>query len=299
MLIQPDCIPCILKMADALLGRLDLEENSKKRLRAKIADLPHLKGACRDVTSPEVIETIMVFITRTMHDSDPFSEEKARMNALAERLYPFLRNRVEQDPHPLNTAVRIAILGNAIDFMIHDKLTEVEALIQERLTVPVNAAAYAQFHEKIAHTHNLVYLCDNAGEIVFDRLLMETLKLHGNDLDIVAVVRSLPTLNDATVKEARAIGLTGLAHVVENGIDGPLPGTVPSRCSKQVRDLIAGADLIVSKGGGNFDTLEEVLGDLNTDIAFMLLSKCNPYKDYFATGLYQPVLYNVFLNENY
>ena len=103
------------------------------------------------------------------------------------------------------------------------------------------------------------------------------------------MVRSVPALNDVTPSDAKDIGMDQVATVIENGIDGPLPGTILSRCSEQVRGLVQETDLVISKGGGNFDTLdeEEVLPDATF---FMLMCKCIPYKILFGTDLYNPLL---------
>ena len=201
---------------------------------------------------------------------------------------------IDRSFDPLNTAIKGAIMGNSIDFMIHDQLQKVESLIREKLQEPLSETAYAGFIEKLRHTNNLVYFCDNCGEIVFDRLLMETMKEQYPGLSIVAVVRSEATLNDATLKDAASIGLDKIAKVEGNGIDGPLPGTVFERCSADIKNLVAQADLIISKGGGNFETIQEQIPKLEADITFLLLSKCNPHMMELGVSRYQPILFNIF-----
>jgi uncharacterized protein with ATP-grasp and redox domains len=136
-----------------------------------------------------------------------------------------------------------------------------------------------------------VYFGDNAGEVVFDKLLIETIReLHSPE--IVFVVRNVPTLNDATLTEARSMGLANIARVIENGIAGPLPGTVLHRCSNEVNDLVRHSDLIISKGGGNFDTLDEEKEHLQKKVSFLQLSKCEPYYKHFGVEIYQPNIAN-------
>jgi uncharacterized protein with ATP-grasp and redox domains len=130
-------------------------------------------------------------------------------------------------------------------------------------------------------------------KIVFDKLLIETIKIM-YDLEIVYVVRSIPTLNDATLKEAKSVGLDKIATVIENGIDGPLPGTILSRCSNEVNEFVHRSDLIISKGGGNFDTLDEEKEHLKKKITFLLLSKCEPYYKHFGVKMYQPIMANFY-----
>ena len=294
MRIQPECIPCILKMSVALLRNLELDERGFDRLYSDILKIPALSWQDRIITSPEVIETVMSLMTESVGNPDPFAAAKAKMNELAETLYPFLKGMVREASDPLHAAVRVAIAGNSIDFMMHEKLSDVESLVRERLDEAISMESYSAFKEKVENSRVIVYLCDNAGEIVFDRLLLETLTDGNPSLEIHAIVRSFPTLNDATLKEAASAGLTGLVNVLENGIDGPLPGTLLRRCRDRVKDLVSDADLIISKGGGNFDTLHGELGDLHTDITFMLLSKCVPYVSYFGGELFRPVLFNAY-----
>lgn len=125
--------------------------------------------------------------------------------------------------------------------------------------------------------------------MVFDKLLIEYMT-ERYDLDVAYVVRSVPTLNDATLHEARVVGLHNVATVIENGIDGPCPGTILRRCSPDVKERLSNADMIISKGGGNFDALEEERGDVRRKITFMLLSKCYPYCQYFDVQMHQPIL---------
>ena len=106
--------------------------------------------------------------------------------------------------------------------------------------------------------------------------------------------RSVPTLKDATLKEAKSVGMDKIVKVIENGIDGPLPGTVLSRCSKEVNEFVHRSDLIISKGGGNFDTLDEERKHLKKKISFLLLSKCDPHFKNFGVNLYQPIMANFY-----
>jgi uncharacterized protein with ATP-grasp and redox domains len=126
-----------------------------------------------------------------------------------------------------------------------------------------------------------------------DRLFIETLK-EKYEPDMVYVVRGIPALNDATLKDAKSVGMDTLVRVMENGIDGPLPGTRLSRCSREIKDLYQKADLIISKGGGNFDTLDEEQKVLKKNITYMLLSKCHPYQERFGVEIQRPILVNRF-----
>ena len=300
MLIKPDCIPCILKMSTSAMRILTSDEKLIKELLCEILEIPSLRGLYGDITSSEVIELVMEKIIDAVDDPDPFYSLKVQQNKRMMELEPHLKNLLNEASDPLYLAIKLAILGNAIDLMISDTSLEIETVIGERLQetrIPVER--FLEFKGKLDESELVLYFGDNSGEIILDKLLIETMKewrmknRERNNLEIAFVVRTRPTLNDATLTEARMVGIDKITWVLENGIDGPLPGTITSRCSSEVQDLLQRADLIIAKGGGNFDTLEEEK-DYNRNITFLLLSKCIPYYNYFHTELYQPILANFF-----
>jgi uncharacterized protein with ATP-grasp and redox domains len=288
-------------MSTSAIRILTSDEKIIKELMGEILEVPPLRGLCWDITSPEVIELVMEKMMDAMDDPDLFYSLKIQQNEKILEIYPKLKNLLNEAPAPLYLAIKLAILGNAIDLMMSNTSLDVETAIRERLEeTHIPTERFLQFRKKLAESELVLYLGDNSGEIVLDKLLIETMRDwrmrsgEGNDLEIVFVVRSLPALNDATLKEAKMVGIDRIASVLENGIDGPLPGTITSRCSSEIRDLLQRADLVISKGGGNFDTLEEEDRHFNRNITFLLLSKCIPYCDYFNTELYQPILANFF-----
>jgi uncharacterized protein with ATP-grasp and redox domains len=289
MKIQADCIPCILTMTLKAIKNLSLTAKEEKDLLTEIMKIPDLRGLDWNQTSPAIIEAVMTLITNTVHDPDPFLKEKIHLNTQALALLPVLTNWVEGSTDPLYTAAKIAILGNSMDVMMPGGLSSLEKFIREKLEAPLSREAFDLFCRQLSKARQILYLTDNAGEIVFDRLFIQTLKKQ-YDVNVTVVVRSLPTLNDATLSDAREAGLDQVATLMENGIDGPFPGTSLKRCSPAVRDLAHESDLIISKGGGNFDSLSEEVSDLETPVFFMLLSKCRPLNTFFKTSLHQPVM---------
>jgi uncharacterized protein with ATP-grasp and redox domains len=291
MLIRTDCIPCILRMTVSALRKLFPDEAGAKPIFSEILEIPALRGRCWDMTSPEVLEHVMNRIIPAVNDPDPFRREKARQNKMVSELYPFLADLVRGDSNPLYAAVKLAILGNSIDLMMADDAQEIRPFITEHFDISLSREKYGVFVERLASSRRILYFGDNAGEILFDRLLIETIK-KGYDPEVVFVVKSKPALNDATPEDARSVGMDEVAVIMENGIEGPLPGTILRRCSDDINQLVRESDMIVSKGGGNFDTLDEEGEDIRRKITFMLLSKCHPYQEYFGVDLYDPVLDN-------
>lgn len=293
MLIQPDCIPCILKMTLSTIRNLSLEENAAKDLYCEVVSLTQSKSCQWDLTNEEVVESLLRLILDRVTDPDPFQSLKMDQNKMIMDIYSWLQSLVAKGDDPLYTAVKLAILGNALDVMVSDDTLDVEKSIMSRLDSPLSREACANFAKQLQKSSSIVYFVDNAGEVVFDKLLIETIK-RSYDLEIVVVVRSLPILNDVTMEEARFVGLDTIVPVMENGIDGPLPGTILHRCSDRVQQLVQRADLLIAKGGANFDTLDEEYKRTPMNITYMLIAKCFPYYHFFDKELNQPILANYY-----
>jgi hypothetical protein len=231
-------------------------------------------------------------MTKALNNPDPFAAIRRKQNQRGLSLYPTLKRHVEEADDPLQTAVKLAIIGNAIDLMVSDRPPEEENTFPALLRQSLPEGFLAALRKKLAHCRFLVYLGDNAGEIVFDKVLLETIR-ELYQPRVVYVVRSAPALNDALLSDAEMVKMEEVATVLANGLEAPVPGTILSRCSSELRNLIREADLVISKGGGNFDTLDEEK-DLPAPVSFMLLSKCLPYCQRFKTGRFQPILANTF-----
>ncbi len=293
MRIEPDCIPCIANMAVSTLRRLSLSNERRREIFSAALQNQVFRGKSWHLTSPEIIEEVWQTICRETNQADPFLREKELQNQRVTAILPFLQDQIEKAEDPLRTAVHLAIIGNAIDLMIDNHATDIQQTVIQGLRLPLSDQAYSIFLKKLQRSRKLVYLGDNSGEIIFDKLLMQTIR-QNTQTEIHFIVRSIPTMNDVTLREAESMGIPKVAKVVENGVDGPVPGTLFSRCSQTVKDLLHSADLIISKGGGNFDALEEDVHTLGTDVSFLLLCKCPPYCRYFGQELHSPVLWNVF-----
>jgi uncharacterized protein with ATP-grasp and redox domains len=280
-------------MSLGYLRKLSLSETHMTDIYTQILNMPPLKGQMWNITGPEAIEPIMDIIMTAVNNTDPLSFEKEKQNELMMAVVPKLKHMVDTSENPLRTAAHLAILGNAIDIMLLNGTADIQKVIADQLAHPLDQDAFKTFEDKLAKSKFVLYFGDNAGEIVLDRLFIETLK-EKYEPDMVYVVRGIPALNDATLKDAKSVGMDTLVRVMENGIDGPLPGTRLSRCSREIKDLYQKADLIISKGGGNFDTLDEEQKVLKKNITYMLLSKCHPYQERFGVEIQRPILVNRF-----
>jgi hypothetical protein len=198
---------------------------------------------------------------------DPYLEVKNRFNTLALQLYPELKQRVEASIDPIEAAVRLAIAGNIIDFGVNSTVepSQVERTIAESLTDPLDVESLGMFKDVISQAKDILYLGDNAGEIVFDRLLIEQLPCE----KVTFVVKGGPILNDAVMEDARIAGLTDIVNVIDNGSDAP--GTILDDCSDTFRRRFNQSDVVIAKGQGNYETLS----DVDKKIFFLVRPKCN------------------------
>ncbi|MDL2123322.1 MAG: ARMT1-like domain-containing protein [Deltaproteobacteria bacterium] len=258
-----ECIPCLLRQT-LEAARLTTDDETiheqvlRKVLRA--ASEMNLRKS-----PPLMAQHIHSLIRQMTGDNDPYRDIKDRFNYFALELYPELKERIERSREPLDTAIRLAIAGNIIDSGVNHHINEAQVhnAIEHALTAPL-AGDPEQFREAVSEAKDILYLADNAGEIVFDRLLIEQMPLE----KITLVVKGSPVINDACLADARTTGMADLVEVIDNGSDAP--GTILAACSEEFKQRFESADLIIAKGQGNYETLS----DVKKNIFFVLKAKC-------------------------
>jgi uncharacterized protein with ATP-grasp and redox domains len=259
-----ECVPCFVRQAlDSARLVTDDEAVHEQVLREVLREV----GEMDFHDSPPVMGHHMHrLIRRLVADDDPYRNIKDRFNRLALALYPELEKRIEGSRDPLETAVRLAIAGNIIDFGSTRDLDDsrVKETIESSLIAPLSESAVEDLRESAGRATSILYLGDNAGEIVFDRLLIEQLPRQ----KVTYVVRGSPVINDATMSDALATGMTDLVEVIDNGSDAP--GTILETCSLAFRRRFQAADLVIAKGQGNYETLSEA----DKSIFYLLKVKC-------------------------
>jgi len=216
---------------------------------------------------PAIGQQIHRLIRELTGSEDPYRKIKSRFNHLALRLYPELRERIMNSEDPLETAVRLAIAGNIIDLGVKTSIeeSEIEGVIGDCLTADFDGPAVEAFSNAVSRAERILYIADNAGEIVLDRLLIEQLPAE----KVAVAVKGSPVINDATMEDALLAGIPRIVEVIDNGSDAP--GTILETCSQAFRDRFEDADLIVAKGQGNYETLS----DSDKNIFFILKAKCS------------------------
>ena len=290
MKIWPDCIPCILKMSLETAHLVMKDEKQVRRFMKQILNLKYFREGDWRITSPEIIKIIWLKLLEVSGEVDPMREIKREQNSKALEIYPVAKKSVLESYDPLLAAIKLSIAGNAIDAMTKIR-GETPGKILERLSkLKADVKKLDHLKERLKKTRKLVYLGDNCGEIVFDKLLIEILhKMY--HLDITFVTRTFPVMNDATLQDALSIDIGQVAQIMENGVREPLPGTILKKISRELRAKIEVSDLIISKGGGNYDLLTEEKS-LKEKVSFLLLAKCHPYCSIHQVSLNAPIIHN-------
>jgi uncharacterized protein with ATP-grasp and redox domains len=263
-----DCLVCFLRQALATVRRSTDDPKQHWQLTAEVGAL--LGGFDPRIPPPENAVHYYRQIAQRTGVSDPYRTEKLESNAYALGLEARTRELIGKERDPLLASIQFAINANVLDDGAQYRLDREEALASCRQPLVVNH--YPVLRQRILEKTNILYLADNCGEIVFDKLLVERLLAEG--CRVTVAVRHSPIINDATLEDAVGCGLDRLCPVISNGAD--VPGTPLSSCSEDFRRRFAEADCIISKGMGNFECLSEVRAPL----FFLFIVKCTTVLNY-------------------
>lgn len=257
-----DCIPCAISSLITLFKKgLVPQEDQNKTMRTM---LDYLSKTDFDQSPPLLGRGIHRKIREVLNNPDPYKEIKNKSNSLMLKYYPELKATVDRASVPFILAMRLAIAGNIIDYGPNNKF-DIAATIKKAQSIQLAVDFSAQLKEELANANVVLYLGDNAGEIVMDRIFIETIQ-HKN---LYFAVRGAPIINDVTMADAKAVGIDKIAHIISNGDDSP--GTILDNTSNEFLSIFNKADLIISKGQGNYESLS----DCEKKIFFLLLVKCD------------------------
>ncbi len=258
-----ECLPCFYGQISRTLKHAGVNGNEGRRI-ARMAEAVIERASLDEV--PARTTTVIHRILRQETGVDPYRLVKNSYNRIALGKLSALRQRTADVADQLEGGVRVAIAGNVIDFGIYEDV-DLDRSIDESFRLPLSRPDYAAFARSVQKARRILYLCDNAGEIVFDRVLLEILRKQGKD--VTAAVKGSPVINDATLEDAAVAGISECASVMDNGSDGI--GTLLEACSPRFLDVYRSADMIISKGQANFETLLQTEDDR---IFFLFKVKC-------------------------
>lgn len=221
--------------------------------------------------------------------AEDYTEIKKEFNQLMLNVEASVEEKIRTSADPLETALLYARIGNYIDFAALENVSQetMLKLLENENQEPLSQTEYANFQKDLSTAKTLVYLTDNCGEIVLDKLAVKILKEKYPQLNITVIVRGYPVVNDATMEDAEEIGLTDIVKVTGNGSN--VGGTWFPGLSNEARTLLEQADVILAKGQGNFETMN----DCGLNVYYLFLCKC----DLFQRRFHAKALQGMFLNE--
>jgi len=271
MKLYLDCYPCVLRQTLQVCRSSSVPEKEQISIMGEVMSL--LQEADPSSRPPEIVARMHTLIRDLTKCEDPYLELKQTSTKKALSLYAELKRKISKAKNPFDVAVRLSIAGNIIDFGIGNNF-DLPSVIKRVLAQPYAIDHTLELKDEISNAKNILFLADNAGETVFDRLLIETIDKH-----VIYAVKDAPVLNDATAEDAAAAGVDQIAQVVSCGARSP--GTILNRCSEEFIKLYARADVIIAKGQGNYEALSEE----KKNVFFLLQAKC----DVIARDLGVPV----------
>jgi len=279
MHLEPECIPCLLNQVlrafELLKPNISREIilGTQKKLMDYLVSFDIEKRA-----SPIIGKVAYNLVSEALGVNDPYASIKKRYNQLALQFYDEARKIVNNAEDPLFEAIIVAALGNTIDFGTNHKIDfihDIKNFTPDKLAIN----DYETFKQSLLDTSHLLILLDNAGEIVFDKLLVETMLKTFPELEITCSVRSAPIINDATLEDAKFIGLTDIVQVIEAsgtpGID------LPSTTDEFKKQFFLKNGVILSKGQGNFESLHG-MEIPDKEVYYLLKAKCSLMERIFS-----------------
>lgn len=262
-----DCVHCYLKQAVSCMQHAGTDSSRQYDVIFELMDF--VKDFDRNA-SPAVNSTLALLKTQEIIGSkDPYSKVKRQSNALALALYPRLRNIIAKAKDSLYEALKVSVAGNVIDLGI-SRSFDIEEGLRYSLEAGFSLDHYSRFLKQLEKTDRLLFIGDNAGEILFDRLLVEELAARGKH--VTYVVKQGPILNDSTMEDAVYTGMDKVATVITSGSN--YLGAYLEKISPKFKDLLENTDVIIAKGQANFETLESE-SFLRGKTFFLLKIKCD------------------------
>jgi uncharacterized protein with ATP-grasp and redox domains len=264
MKAKPDCIVCMFKQGLNTVRLVTDDTDTHLRVLSELGR--HATDICINQTPAALSQPAYEIVAELTGIADPFNKLKKEANTTALTMLDSLRAMIRSTDAPLARALHIAVAGNVIDLGILGHDLDIKADVESILNQDFAVNAIEDFRKELTAGRKLLYLGDNAGEIVFDSLLIE--QLLEKEMEVVFTVKSGPIINDATMEDAEATGMTKLVKVIETGSNDI--GVNWNNASDEFRAAFESADVVLGKGHGNFETCN----DRRENIYFLLKAKC-------------------------
>ena len=267
MKIAQECIGCIINQSLKVSDAIGADELLAKKIFSTVEEMS--KDFSFSLSPPEVASDVYEKMAEIAQKEDLYAEVKALSTQKARSFIPFLKDQLQNSSNRLLTATKIAVAGNVIDLA-----AAVEFDLKEELDKIFHTEFahndFEAFHLELQKAQKVVVLGDNVGEHIFDYMFIEVMQELYPTIEFYYMVRGNPIINDVTMKEAREAGFDSLCHLIDSGVN--TPGFAYSRANKEAQELFDTADLIISKGMGNYECLSP---SHRKNICFLLKVKCD------------------------
>lgn len=268
--MHKDCIQCDIKQSDKIKKMLSLDSEKECQLNEIIAS--YLKTVDMRKTNPEVMGELWSKISEYLGNQDPYKSIKTYYNLELMKYENHISNLIYNSSDKFKTALKISIVGNLIDFSsnhtfdINTLLEMIDNILNNDLAIDDSLSLFNELKE----AKNVLYLADNCGEIVLDKIFIRHIKKLFPKINVYYGVRGAPIVNDVTLEDAKQVNMQEVATIISNG-DIAL-GTVLNHTSFAFRNIFDSSDVIISKGQGNYEGL---LGNNKKNLFFLFMAKCN------------------------
>ena len=267
MIFDYRCFFCFARAFERMLEKEIFSPEEKIQLASEMFGL--FSNVKNDLLIPALSRELHLLLKKISNNPDPYKEVKKQSNDLVLGMYPELKTIVFNSVNQFDSALRLAIAGNIIDYGVSNDF-DLQGTIDNVLNSDFAIDDSAELKQALLQAKTVLYLGDNCGEMVFDKLFIETI-MHPN---LTYAVRGEPVINDSTLDDAKYVGMDLVADVISNGYDAP--STILEHCSSEFLEVFNRADVIISKGQGN---LEGLLGKTAKEVYFLLMVKCDVIAD--------------------
>ena len=257
------CLTCHSKTVDLLIDKFNLQGEVAGNFSSEVN---HLLTNCKHLSNPYLALLIHRLAKKKIQNDDLYREEKKHANSILYSQYKKWVAFVNENDESLHIAAKLAVVGNIVDYGAHSVPADIPAKIEELLALDFALDDRDEMFAEVKKAESVLYLGDNAGEIVFDKLFIQ----HLNHPNLTYVVRGNPIINDVTFEDAEQVGMQDVCRVISNGHDAP--STLVDNCSEEFQELYTKATVVISKGQGNFEGL---LNEKRKSLYFMLMAKCD------------------------
>ena len=267
MKLQKDCIECIYNQSKRVASFLNVSNKEKDKI-LQIAK-KHIENFNFDLTPPHNATPMYQDIAKALHVKDLYASLKDEASKRALEFVPTCKEKIEKSNDKLLYAIKTAVAGNVID-LAAEVMYELDEELEKVYTTKFAIDDYELLKKKLETAKTLVYLADNAGEEIFDKICIEIIKELYPHIKVFYFVRGEPIINDLTLQHAKKSSLDKVATLIDSGV--PTPGYAIDLASSEAHEIFKSAECIISKGMGNYECLSE---EKNFPIFFLLKVKCS------------------------